>query len=280
MKAVLLACTALAAAPVLSWAQPALTDRTFEVSGLSLHLRCGGERQSGAPLVVLEAGGGNSADTWRDVHASIAQFARACAYDRPGRGSSTNPPLALTADAYVPLLSDLLKAAGEPGPYVMVGHSIGGVIAALFANRHQDSVAGMVLVDSSHEEQIRRFSAVSAARPPGSPTAPPAGTAPPSGMPSPEPLPVVGLIERLSSQPWHGSIPLVVLTRGKRPPATGDPNVEARHAIWLELQRDWAARSPKGRQIVAANSGHYIHNDEPALVIDAVRAVVGDASKR
>src|SRR5687767_460099 len=121
---------AIACAPMLS-AQPSLTDRTFEVSGLSLHIRCAGERTPGTPLVILEAGAGNSADTWRDVHAPIAQFARACAYDRPGRGSSASPAAMLDAAAYVPLLSDLLKAAGEPGPYVLVGHSIGGVIAAL-----------------------------------------------------------------------------------------------------------------------------------------------------
>jgi pimeloyl-ACP methyl ester carboxylesterase len=259
--AVVIAC----ASPSL--AQPVLIDRTFEVSGLSMHVRCAGERIPGSPLVVLEAGGGNSADTWRDVHLPIAHFARACAYDRPGRGLSASPRAMLNADAYVPLLSDLLKAAGEPGPYVLVGHSIGGVIAALFANRHQSEVVGMVLVDSSHEEQITRFRAL--------PTAtPPAGAPPSTPLRSPEPLPVGGLIELLGTQPWRGTIPLVVLTRGKAPSAAGDPNAAARNEIWLELQRDWATRSPKGKQIVAVNSGHYIHNDEPALVIDAVKSVI------
>jgi pimeloyl-ACP methyl ester carboxylesterase len=267
---------AIACAPMFS-AQPSLTDRTFEVSGLSLHIRCAGERASGTPLVVLEAGAGNSADTWRDVHVPIAQFARACAYDRPGRGSSAGPAAALNADAYVPLLADLLKAAGEPGPYVLVGHSIGGVIAALFANRHQSDVAGIVLVDSSHEQQMKRFRALPAATPPVGAAAP---RPPAAGPPSPEPLPIAGLIELLSTQPWRGTIPLVVLTRGKTPPPTGDPNAAARHAIWLDLQRDWATRSPRGKQIVAANSGHYIHNDEPALVIDAVKSVVEQATRR
>jgi pimeloyl-ACP methyl ester carboxylesterase len=257
-------------------AQSVFTDRTFEVSGLSLHIRCAGERKPGSPLVVLEAGAGNSADTWRDVHAPIAQFARACAYDRPGRGSSASPAAALAADAYVPLLSDLLKAAGEQGPYVLVGHSIGGVLAALFANRHPSDVAGMVLVDSSHEQQIKRFSALPAPVPPVGAAAPPR----PAGMPPPEPLPIPGLIELLSAQPWRGAIPLVVLTRGIPSPPPGDPNPAARNAIWLDLQRDWSTRSPKGRQIVAAKSGHYIHNDEPALVIDAVKSVVEQATPR
>lgn len=276
MKVVLLPFAVAIACVSISSAQPALTDRTFEVSGLSLHIRCAGERKPGTPLVVLEAGAGNSADTWRDVHAPIAQFARACAYDRPGRGSSESPAVPLGADAYVPLLSDLLKTAGEPGPYVLVGHSIGGVLAALFANRHPSEVAGMVLVDSSHEQQMARFRALPAAAPPVGTGAPPR----PAGLPAPEPLPIPGLIDLLSAQPWRGTIPLVVLTRGIPSPPPGDPDPAARNAIWLDLQRDWATRSPKGKQIVAANSGHYIHNDEPALVIDAVKSVVEQATPK
>lgn len=253
-------------------AQPTLVDRIFTVDGLKLHLRCGGDRAPASPLVVLEAGAGNSADTWRDVHIPIAGFARVCAWDRPGRGSSELSPAVLNADRYVPLLSDLLKAAGEPGPYVLVGHSIGGVIAALFANQHRDAVVGMVLVDASHEEQNKRFNALPIVAPPADakPIAPPA---PSPGM-TPEPLPIIGLFELLAAQPWRGTVPLVVLTRGRRPPVVGNPNVDARNAVWLDLQRDWVTRSPKGRQVIAANSGHYIHNEEPELVIGAVRSVI------
>jgi pimeloyl-ACP methyl ester carboxylesterase len=248
--------------------QAPLVDRTFDISGLSLHVRCGGERLPGQPVVVLEAGGGNSADTWRDVQAPIAAFARVCAYDRPGRGSSERPAEPLDPAAYVPLLADLLNAAGEPGPYVLVGHSIGGVIAALFANVHPEAVAGLVLVDSSHEEQLQRFQAVTPAAAP-----PPAATGAPGG----EPLPVRGLIDALGAQPWRGDVPVVVLTRGRGP---DDPAARARHTIWLELQRDWATRSPQATQVVAVRSGHYIHNDQPMLVIDAVRSVLDRARGR
>jgi pimeloyl-ACP methyl ester carboxylesterase len=257
------ACAVLAVATV-SGAQSALVDRTFDVAGLALHIRCGGERVPGSPLIVLEAGAGGGADVWRDVHTPITQFARACAYDRPTRGSSAQPATALAADAYVPLLAGLLTAAGEPGPYVLVGHSIGGIIAALFANRHPQDVVGMVLVDSSHEDQIARFSAV-----PGQPP-PVAGPLPPGA----EPIPVAGLFNLLAERPWRGTIPLVVLTRGRRPAAGSDPTVVARDKVWLDLQRDWTTRSPKARQVMAANSGHNIQNDEPALVVDAVRSVL------
>jgi pimeloyl-ACP methyl ester carboxylesterase len=246
-----LALAALATGLASQVSQLVLTDRTFSISGISLHIRCGGAQRTGVPVVVLEAGGGNSADTWKDVQAPIAEFARVCAYDRPGLGTSTSPDAPLSADAHIQLMSALLKAAGEQGPYILVGHSIGGVIAALYANANPRDVVGMVLVDSSHEQVNRRFreARVESAAPSNSRV----------------------FIEALAKKPWRGTIPLVVLTRGK-PPA-----IAARHPIWLELQRDWVTRSPNAKHIIAANSGHYIHNDEPHLVVNAVRSVVEQA---
>jgi pimeloyl-ACP methyl ester carboxylesterase len=251
MKALALTLAALAASVAPQLTQPVLTDRTLAISGMSVHIRCGGALRKGVPVVVLEAGGGNSADTWKDVHSPIAEFARACAYDRPGLGTSTSPLEPLSADAHIQLISALLKAAGEPGPYVLVGHSIGGVIAALYANANPREVVGMVLVDSSHEEVNRRFRE--------------------AGVESTAPSNSRVFIEALGKRPWRGTIPLVVLTRGK------PPEIAARHPIWLELQRDWVTRSPNAKQIIAANSGHYIHNDEPQLVVNAVRSVVEQA---
>ena len=231
-------------------ADATLTDRMIAISDWSIHIRCGGERRPGEPTVILEAGGGNSADTWRDVHVPLAQLARVCAYDRPGLGSSTRPGEPLRADAQIQLLDAVLKTASEPGPYVLVGHSIGGVLAALYANAHTDRVVGMVLVDSSHEATTARFRE--------------AGVAPETTRVESELL-----LEALSRKPWRGIIPLVVLTRGRTA-----PNLEMRNKIWLELQRDWVTRSPNAKQIIATNSGHNIHNDEPKLVVDAVRWVL------
>lgn len=249
-------------------AAPALVDRVIDVDGVAIHIRCGGERRPSQPLVVLEAGAFNSADTWRDVHGPIAEFARVCAYDRPGRGTSPTVRAEFTTTEYVRLIRGLLQHAGEAAPYVMVGHSMGGLIAMHYATLHPAEVTAMVLVDSSHEDQVRRFNAL----PP-----PPAGSAPkPSpataAMP-PEPVAFSRLIEALQKQPWRGDIPLIVLSRGK-PNPTIDANAAARDVIWSELQRDLATRSQKSELIVGKNSGHYVHNDEPQLVIEAVRRVV------
>jgi pimeloyl-ACP methyl ester carboxylesterase len=253
---------------IVAAAAPAIVDRVIDVNGVAIHLRCGGERRAGQPLVVLEAGAFNSADTWRDVHSPTAEFARVCAYDRPGRGTSPTVKGEFTPTEYIQLIRGLLQRAGEAPPYAIVGHSMGGLIAMHYATLHPPEVAAMVLVDSSHQDQMRRFNAL----PP-----PPAGSAPkPSpamaAMP-PEPVSFLSLIEALQKQPWRGDIPLIVLSRGKPNPTT-DANAAARDVIWTELQRDLATRSRKSELIVGKNSGHYVHNDEPHLVIEAVRRVV------
>ncbi|MGH9143433.1 MAG: alpha/beta fold hydrolase, partial [Vicinamibacterales bacterium] len=78
----------VALAVSMSTVQAPASDRLIEVGGLTLHVRCAGARLAAAPMVILEAGAGNSADTWKDVWAPIAGFARVCAYDRPGLGTS------------------------------------------------------------------------------------------------------------------------------------------------------------------------------------------------
>jgi pimeloyl-ACP methyl ester carboxylesterase len=262
-----IALAAAAAAPL----QTTAADRALDAGGVKLHIRCDGTRQPGVPLVVLEAGAGNSATTWRDVFAPIAQFARVCAYDRQGLGTSERTPAPQSGVAAVETLHALLSAAGERPPFVMAGHSYGGMLVRLYATTYPSEVRGLVLIDSSHEEQSKRFGALPAP--------------PPSLVPqpvSPEHIDLAGTSAELAKAPWHADIPLVVLSRGlwfKTPPPSPDPQAEARLAIWQELHRELATRSPQAELIVAAHSGHYIQNDEPPLVIDAIRRVVAKATK-
>jgi hypothetical protein len=129
-----------------------------------------------------------------------------------------------------------------------------------------------VLVDSSHEDQVRRFRAAPPLKPTGAPPTPPPSL-------TPEVVPFPALADALAKNPWRGEIPLVVLSRG-RAPQGDDPSIAAREAIWFDLHRDFLTRSPKSEHVIAKNSGHYIHNDEPQLVIDAVRRVVDASSRR
>ena len=250
--------------------QASASDRVVAATGLNLHVRCEGERTSGAPMVVLEAGAGNSANTWRDVFGPIAQFVRVCAYDRPGLGSSDPAPQPRAPLDIITTLHALLVSAGERPPYMMAGHSWGGEIVRLYATRYAAEVVGLVLIDSSHEDQVRRFAAVTPPVAPGNVERPSA----PGAVP-PEQADLETMGAELSKNRWHANMPLVVLTRTPPPAA----NQDARLNVWQELQRDLATRSPHAEHIVAAKSGHYIQNDEPSLVIEAVRRVVAKASR-
>lgn len=128
--------------------------RLVDVGGYRLHLYCVGE---GSPTVLLEAGGGNPWLAWYKVQPQVAQFTRVCSYDRAGLGwsdASPNPP---TAKEIATELHTLLANAGISGPYVLVGHSLGGMYVRMFQSRYPSEVVGLVLVDSSHPDQTARF---------------------------------------------------------------------------------------------------------------------------
>jgi pimeloyl-ACP methyl ester carboxylesterase len=119
--------------------------------GRMLHLVCMGE---GSPTVVLTAGAGDWSLTWSKVQPAIAKVTRACAWDRAGFGFSTPTATPQTVDQTTADLEAALKAGGIPGPYVLVGHSLGGYESLLLADREGANVAGMVLVDPSFPDQL------------------------------------------------------------------------------------------------------------------------------
>ena len=171
---------------VAQTATPAATEGDFsglvDIGGRSLYLECRGE---GSPTVILESGADGRADVWtRDLEQpegertmvlpGVAAFTRVCAYDRPGTIGEVNPSLDPYGPLFYPSRSDpvpqprttqdmvddlhaLLGAADIPGPYVLVGHSSGGLVARLYASEYPDEVVGMVLLDSTHEDVWLRF---------------------------------------------------------------------------------------------------------------------------
>ena len=134
-------------------AQPA-PGAMVDVGGHRLHIACSG---AGSPTVVLDAALGNMSAHWAWVQQEIARTTRVCAYDRAGLGWSELRPGPRDAAHIAGELHTLLGNAGIPGPYVMVGHSFGGLYTQLYAARYADEVAGVVLVESSHPEQFTRL---------------------------------------------------------------------------------------------------------------------------
>ena len=126
-----------------------------DVGGYCLHINCQGGANEKTPTVVMEAA--EFSLSWASVQPEVAKFTRVCTYDRAGLGWSEASPYPRTAANIVDELHTLLEQAGEQPPYILVGHSKGGMYVRLFAHKYPDEVVGMVLVDSSHEEQELRF---------------------------------------------------------------------------------------------------------------------------
>src|SRR5215208_5789528 len=126
-----------------------------DVGGYRLHINCTG---TGAPTVVIVAGLGDWSTTWGGyVQPEVAKSTRVCTYDRPGLGWSEAAPLLGDAAQFAKELHTLLQNANIPGPYVMVGHSLGGLGVRVFVHEYASEVAGVVLVESMNPKQISQL---------------------------------------------------------------------------------------------------------------------------
>ena len=122
---------------------------------LKLNIDCRGQ---GSPTVILDSGLGVPAIGWNPVQTEVAKFTGVCSYDRAGYGWSDATSLPRTSSEIAKELHALLEAAGEKGPFVLVGHSFGGYNVRVYNGQYPNDVAGVVLVDASHEDQNERMS--------------------------------------------------------------------------------------------------------------------------
>jgi len=273
-----------------------------------IYLEC---RGAGSPTVVLISGKGNGAADWSEVldpadparqvpfdsvgagggrlfesesavFPAVSRFTRVCAYDRPGtriEGANTSTPVAQPhrVDQDVDDLRKLLAVAREPGPYVLVPHSYGGLIALLYARLYPDEVAGLVMVDAASEgikrvANAENLAGFDASNKISTPTAP-------------EAVELLDAIEKINAAPAMPDRPAVVLSADKpsQPAAldakgetAGGPTIT--FADWLAAQ-DLLAASLNAKHVTKTRSGHNIYLYDPELVVDAIRKVVNEVRR-
>ena len=225
--------------------------------------------------MVLE--GGLSSD-WAAVQAEVAGITRVCSYDRPDAPGTASDPVAepRTAQQVVDDLHALLAAAGEAGPYVLVGHSLGGLYVQLYAYQHPEEVAGLVLVDPTPETFASELVALTIATY-GTPAATPDAT---ETARSPQTRAEEASYAQMRQARATGTlppVPLIVLTHGRAPdPATrpaGWPIAEEER-IFRVLHAELAALVPSGRHVIVEGSGHDLPKERPEVVVEAIAAVV------
>jgi pimeloyl-ACP methyl ester carboxylesterase len=300
--------------------------RLVDIGGRSLHLI---DRGADGPAVIFESGISATCLNWTEVRAEAESFARACTYDRAWLGWSDPAPSPRTTLSIVEDLHVLIESAGIPRPFVLVGHSFGGMVVRAYAAKYPEHVAGLILIDPLSPREwlkaspaparmlrlglrlsrrgafLARIGVVRAAL----------GLLMAGGRIVPQ------LIARLSSGTGESVISRLVGEVRKMPPETwpmvrahwcqpkgflglaayleGLPESSVEAAAmedglgqmtacpvtvlsaanappWQREEREgWAHRSPRGRHIVARKSGHWIQLDEPDLVIQAIREMIG-----
>jgi pimeloyl-ACP methyl ester carboxylesterase len=241
------------------------TGHLVEVGARKMFLNCTGNAR--APTVILEAGTGDSSEVWNIVQKQVEQFAPVCSYDRLGLGKSDKLSTPHTADEIVSDLHDLLRAARVVPPYVIVGHSIGGIYVRKYAALYPTEVTGLVLVDSAHEEQFARVSQIS-----------PQWAQRIRDRFSADEQRAGGFLPGNARLAWHFDGPLVVIEHGQMPPsAPSDPMAKQSEAVFYILQKDLASRSKYGQLREAKKSGHYIQRDEPELVSQSIKDIIRES---
>ncbi len=290
--------SASAPAPARGAAGDGFRERVAIPGGRKLFIAC---RGSGSPTVVLEAGTGDLGRVWslapfgagRAVLPAVARFTRVCVYDRPGTyllpdEFSRSDPVAMprTALDVVLDLRALLRAARVPGPYVLAGHSFGGMIARLYATKYPGQIAGLVSIDAQNEDFAAAYKQFLS---PEQYLTAVLDPAPPAGLDYPdfERLTLeasAAQVRQAQSDTPLGRMPFVVLSHSRDLPnpfgfPSNWPIDDLEHAF-QRSQQALADLLPNGRHLVATRSGHYIQLDQPRLVAREIRWVVRKARER
>ena len=251
--------------------------------------------------MVLEAGKGDLAEIWslppfgpgRAVLPAVARFTRVCAYDRPGTyllpdQLSRSDPVAMPRSVRDIVRDErALLRAHVPGPYVLAGHSLGGMASRLYATSHPGRIAGLVSIDAQNEDFIAAYKKLLT---PEQYTAAVLNPGPPPGLehyPAVERLDLevsAAQMRQAQADTPMRRMPLVVLSHSRDlPNPFGFPPdwpIAALERAFQASQDRLAELVPGARHVIAAKSGHYIQLDQPRLVTRAIRSVVRKARAR
>ncbi len=240
--------------------------RKVDVGDHRLVVRVKGD---GTPAIVLDAGLGMTMATWDDVWPLLRKSARVVMYDRAGLGGSDPGPTPRTSEQMVEELRSLLEAIDVAPPYLLVGHSLGGLNVRLFASRYPESVSGLVLIDPTPEDfpalERRRLTDTERRR------------ADTQRALSPETVDqewtaALQSAEIVRNSPLPEGLPVTVISAG-RP----DESEDFRRS-WLEMQAEMSARIG-AKQVVSESAGHFVHYDELEVVVSEILAMLDDLRK-
>jgi pimeloyl-ACP methyl ester carboxylesterase len=233
---------------------------------------------TGSPTIVFEAGLGDTWEDWAPVWQQVAERTSVVLYSRSGLGRSEPGPGDNSARTEMAELHRLLDSLHVQRPVILVARSYGGVLSRLYVSLYPHEVAGLVLVDGTHEQQVKRWGQIDHTYPaafrayfdsvlktmkPGAEAAETRETVR---------IQAAGTVEGLTPLP---DIPLAVLTSMRPSPKPTYVNqTERGHEAWREMHDEWFRRSKYAEHIVTIKSGHAIQDDEPELVIGAIGFVL------
>lgn len=236
-------------------------ETKVDLGGYSIYLKRSG---SGTPTILLESGYGESSKTWDSIFNEIAKFTTVYAYDRAGLGRSDESPLKKTSENISTELYTLINVHSIHTPLILVGHSFGGMNCRIFATKYPDLVAGLILIDTTHENYMTEF------------------------------LPTMSdefqfkyniqfkaegnykdfeeSLEQVMANRKHlGDIPVYVIAAGKKKHYSHE-----NQKLWNQLQTDLTTLSTNSKLIKAKNSAHYIHIEEPDLIVKSIKEIISE----
>lgn len=231
-----------------------------QISGCKLYAKLIGHN-NGKATIVMDAGYGDYSKAWESVINEVSMLSDVFIYDRAGLGKSESSSNRRTSREMVKELNGLLNEAEIKPPYILVGHSFGGVNTRLYATEYHTEVCGLILVDSTPENYRERF------------------------LPTmPEELQqaynnqfvyegnydeFIESLNQLKEARRKLNVPLIVLSAGKKAHYSEESQV-----LWNEMQKEILGISSNGKFIIAENSAHYIQNDEPEIIVSAIKAMI------